>query len=111
LVLNDTRVPNIIAASVAISFMGFVTGPLFATGISLGSKLFPHEIHSTALAFVFVFAQMGGSLFPIVTGIVASRVGVGALQPILVGILAATTVSWMLVPRPKSSPNAGLHQE
>lgn len=54
---------------------------------------------------------MGGSLFPIVTGIVASRVGVAALQPILVGILAATTISWLLVPRPKSSPNAALHQE
>lgn len=108
---NCISVPNIIAASVAISFIGFFTGPLFATGISLGTKLFPHEIHSTALAFVFVFAQMGGSLFPIVTGVVASRVGVSALQPILVGILTATTVSWLLVPRPKSSPNAGLHQE
>jgi hypothetical protein len=27
----DDRVPNIIAASIAISFIGFVTGPLFAT--------------------------------------------------------------------------------
>lgn len=95
----------------AISFIGFFTGPLFATGISLGSKLFPHEIHATALAFVFVFAQMGGSLFPIVTGVVASRVGVGALQPILVGLLALTGIAWLTVPRPKSSPNAALHQE
>lgn len=105
------RVPNIIAASVAISLIGFFTGPLFATGISLGSKLFPHEIHSTALAFVFVFAQMGGSLFPVATGVIASRVGVGVLQPILVGILTATAVSWLLVPRPKSTPDAALHQE
>lgn len=103
--------PNIVAASVAISFIGFFTGPLFATGISLGSKLFPHDIHSTALAFVFVFAQGGGSLFPIVTGIIASRISVSVLQPILVGILTATTVAWLLVPRPKSQLNAGLHQE
>ena len=56
---------------------------------------------------------MGGSLFPVVTGVVASRVGVSALQPILVGILTATTVSWLLVPRPKSSSGGGaaLHQE
>lgn len=80
-------------------------------GISLGSKLFPKEIQSTALAFVFLFAQMGGSLFPIITGVVASNAGVGVLQPILVGALVATGISWLLVPRPKSLANAELHQE
>lgn len=87
-------------------------GPLFATGISLGSKLFPPEEHSTALAFVFVFAGMGGSLFPIITGVVASAVGVAVLQPILIGLLTVTTISWVLVPRPKTgSVNPALHQE
>ncbi|TQS33526.1 hypothetical protein Golomagni_06126, partial [Golovinomyces magnicellulatus] len=83
-------VPNIIAASIAISFVGFFTGPLFATGIELGSKLFPRRIQSTALALVFVFAQMGGSVFPIITGIISSGAGVKVLQPILVTLLAAT---------------------
>ncbi|KAH6605541.1 MSF permease [Trichoderma cornu-damae] len=115
-------VPNIVAASIAVSFIGFFTGPLFATlifassnpatkGISLGSKLFPPEIHSTALALVFVFAQMGGSLFPIITGAVSANAGVAVLQPILVALLAATAVSWLLVPSPKSIPNTSLHQE
>ncbi|RSL59956.1 hypothetical protein CEP54_007057 [Fusarium duplospermum] len=72
-------VPNIIAAAVAVSFLGLVTGPLFTTGISLGTKLFPHEIHATALGYVFVFAQMGGAFFPIITGVVASQVGVKVL--------------------------------
>ncbi|EFY96735.2 Major facilitator superfamily domain, general substrate transporter [Metarhizium robertsii ARSEF 23] len=104
-------VPNIIAASIAVSFIGFFTGPLFATGISLGSKLFPAHIHSTALALVFVSAQMGGSLFPVITGVVSSNAGVQVLQPILVGLLAATALSWLCVPRPKDSAHAGLHQE
>ncbi|KAH7305840.1 major facilitator superfamily domain-containing protein [Stachybotrys elegans] len=103
-------VPNIIAASVAISFIGFFTGPLFATGMSVGSKLFSQEIHSTALALIFVVAQMGGSALPIITGVIASRSGVAILQPILVGVLAATGVSWLLVPHPKTS-NAAFHQE
>lgn len=55
---------------------------------------------------------MGGSLFPIITGVVSSNAGVKVLQPILVSLLAATTVSWLFVPRPKSvATNAGLHQE
>ncbi|KAK0386437.1 hypothetical protein NLU13_6274 [Sarocladium strictum] len=104
-------VPSIIAASIAVSFVGFFTGPLFATGISLGSKLFPEQIHATALAMVFVFAQMGGSVFPIITGVISAAAGVAVLQPILVGLLVATAVSWLLVPRPKSTSNAALHQE
>lgn len=85
---------------------------IYNKGISLGSKLFPKEIHSTALALVFVFAQMGGSLFPIITGIVSSSAGVAVLQPILVALLSATAVSWLLIPTPKSLPNnSDLHQD
>lgn len=79
--------------------------------MSLGSKLFPPEIHSTALALVFVFAQMGGSVFPIITGIISSSAGVKVLQPILVSLLVSTAISWLLVPKPKKSSNTSLHQE
>lgn len=107
--------------------MGFFTGPLFATvrfvyqdekygfnngqGIALGSKLFPQKIQSNALALVFVFAQMGGSLFPIITGIISSNVGVQVLQPILVGLLAATAVAWLCVPREKEVNGGELHTD
>ncbi|EHK44471.1 hypothetical protein TRIATDRAFT_223880 [Trichoderma atroviride IMI 206040] len=104
-------VPNIIAASIAVSFMGVFTGPLFASGMSLATKLFPPAIRATALPFVFVFAQMGGSAFPIITGVVSANAGVKVLQPILVALLATTAVTWLLVPSPKATPNAALHQE
>lgn len=54
---------------------------------------------------------MGGSVFPIITGIISSGAGVKVLQPILVGLLAATGISWLLVPRPKISNTGELHQE
>ncbi|PKS12431.1 hypothetical protein jhhlp_000637 [Lomentospora prolificans] len=104
-------VPNIISASIAITFFGFFSGPLFAAGMALGAKIFPPESHSTALAFVFVLAQMGGSFFPIVTGVIAASKGVAILQPMLVGLIAATGIAWLLVPRPKSVGNPALHQE
>lgn len=80
-------------------------------GISVGSKLFSPRIHSTALAFVFVFAQLGGSLFPIVTGLIAAHAGVSVLQPVLCALLGATAISWLFVPRPKESDNTALHRE
>ena len=80
-------------------------------GISIASKLFSPEIQPTALAFLFVFAQIGGCIFPIITGLIASRAGVAVLQPVLCALLVATAVSWLLVPRPKESGNTALHRE
>ena len=55
------------------------------------------------LAFIFVMAQAGGAIFPAVTGVIASQSGVETLQPILVGLLAAMTVAWAMVPNPKKT--------
>ncbi|PYH88516.1 putative MFS transporter [Aspergillus ellipticus CBS 707.79] len=92
-------VPNIAVEAVAICLMGFFSGPFFATGISVASKIFPDDIRSSALALVFVLGQVGGSLFPVLTGIIAAHTGVKALQPMLLALLCATGVSWLLVPR------------
>ncbi|KAF1848958.1 MFS general substrate transporter [Cucurbitaria berberidis CBS 394.84] len=94
-------VPSLISSAVSISILGFFYGPMFATGMSIGSKLFAKDIQPTALGFVFVFAQAGGAFFPAVTGVVASKAGVKVMQPILVGLIVALGVSWALVPRVK----------
>lgn len=99
-------VPNIIVESVAICLLGFFSGPFFATGISVGSKIFPPEVRSSAIAFVFVIGQIGGSIFPIITGVIAAREGVRVLQPIMIGLLCATAVSWLLLPK-----TSGLRRE
>lgn len=69
--------------------------------MSIGSKLFPKDIQTTALGFVFVLAQAGGAFFPAITGVIASRAGVKVMQPILVGLIVATGISWVLVPKVK----------
>ncbi|KAH8433297.1 MFS transporter [Aspergillus melleus] len=92
-------VPEIVTAAVAVSFLGFFSGPFFATGINVGSRMFGPEIRSSAIAFVFVLGQIGGSIFPAVTGIIAARVGVQVLQPMLVGLLGAAGLSWLILPR------------
>ncbi|KAF2186278.1 MFS general substrate transporter [Zopfia rhizophila CBS 207.26] len=68
-------VPNLISSVVAICGLGFFFGPMFATGMSTGSKLFEKRMQPTALGFVFVLAQAGGSLFPALTGVIASKAG------------------------------------
>ncbi|KAJ5428677.1 hypothetical protein N7445_010131 [Penicillium cf. griseofulvum] len=99
-------VPNIITEAVAVSLLGFFSGPFFATGISVGSKIFSPEIRSSAIAFVFVLGQIGGSVFPALTGVIAGKVGVQVLQPMLVGLLGAAGVSWLILPK-----DPALHQD
>jgi fucose permease len=94
-------IPNFISSTVSLCFLGFFFGPLFATGMSVGSKLFTKEQQPTALGYVFVLAQAGGSFFPAITGVIASRVGVKVMQPVLVGLIIATGISWALVPKVK----------
>lgn len=60
----------------------------------------------TQIAFVFVFGQIGGSIFPALTGIIAARVGVQVLQPMLVGLIAASGLSWLILPK-----DAELHRD
>ncbi|RAH53743.1 MFS transporter [Aspergillus piperis CBS 112811] len=91
-------VPNIGVEAMAICLLGFFSGPFFATGISVASKIFPANIRSSGIAFVFVLGQIGGSLFPVLTGIISSHTGVKALQPMLLALLCATGISWLLVP-------------
>ncbi|KAF2871395.1 major facilitator superfamily domain-containing protein [Massariosphaeria phaeospora] len=91
-------VPNLVSSAVAICLLGFFFGPMFATGMSIGSKLFDKRIQSTALGFIFVLAQAGGSLFPAFTGVIASRAGVKVLQPMLLGLIVAMAFAWALVP-------------
>ena len=72
----------------------------------MGSQLFPSALRSSALAFMFVLGQIGGSVFPAITGVIAAHAGVQVLQPMLVGLLVATAISWVLVPR-----KSGTHQD
>ena len=51
------------------------------------------------VGLVFVIAQAGGAIFPALTGVIATKAGVGVLQPILIGLIVAMGVSWALIPK------------
>ncbi|OCL07199.1 MFS transporter [Glonium stellatum] len=95
------KAKNIVGGWIVMSCMGFLLGPYFATGVSIGTKLLPHKIHACALGLVFVIAQAGGAIFPAITGLIATKAGVEVLQPILIGLIVAMGSSWVLVPAPK----------
>jgi fucose permease len=52
-----------------------------------------------AIGLVFVIAQAGGAIFPALTGVIATKAGVGVLQPILIGLIVAMGVSCAFIPK------------
>ncbi|KIW96745.1 uncharacterized protein Z519_02136 [Cladophialophora bantiana CBS 173.52] len=93
------RIPNVVGDAVLFSALGFFAGPFFPTGVSVATKLCPKAIQNTALGFIFVLAQAGGSLFPALTGLVAAHAGVKVLQPILAGLFVLVCASWWIIPK------------
>jgi hypothetical protein len=53
----------------------------------------------TALGFTASFGSIGCALFPFLTGAIASRAGVEALQPIMIALLVGMTIFWAFVPK------------
>ncbi|RFU35480.1 hypothetical protein B7463_g876, partial [Scytalidium lignicola] len=95
-------VPNLISSIVMFSIMGFFLGPCFATGVSVGSKIFPKHVKPAALGLVFVIAQAGGAIFPSLIGLIATRVGVQVLPPIVLALIVAMGLTWAFVPKAPS---------
>ena len=91
-------VDSAIVTSVAVCIMGLLLGPFFPAAINAASEVIPRKVRSSALGLIFVIAQLGGSIFPAITGAIAAERGVKVLQPIAVALIAAMGVSWFFVP-------------
>ncbi|KAJ3030053.1 hypothetical protein HDV00_009118 [Rhizophlyctis rosea] len=91
-------VPNIAVNGVALGGLGFFSGPLFAAGVSVSTRILPKHLHTSGLGLIFVIGQAGGAAFPYITGIIASQKDVTVLQPIATALFAAAAVTWLLLP-------------
>lgn len=52
-----------------------------------------------AAGLIFAIVQAGSAIFPAITGLIATRAGVGVLQPLLIGLIVAMGLSWALKPK------------
>jgi MFS family permease len=97
---------------------GFFIGPFYPVGLYVITTILPQELHlgaigasikhqntivshptNTALGFTASFGSIGCAIFPFLTGAIASRAGVEALQPIMIALLVGMTIFWAFVPK------------
>ncbi|KAL8943369.1 MAG: hypothetical protein Q9211_001008 [Gyalolechia sp. 1 TL-2023] len=92
-------VPQFIVSAVAISFLGFFTGPIFPSTIIAVTKLLPSDMHVAAIGFSAAIGGGGAALLPFAVGAIAQAKGPATLQPIVLALLALLLSIWLTLPR------------
>ncbi|KIP01300.1 hypothetical protein PHLGIDRAFT_367247 [Phlebiopsis gigantea 11061_1 CR5-6] len=92
------RVPSLIGGSVAVSLVGVLLGPVYPLVMNHAARVLPHWLLTGSIGWIAGFGQAGSAFLPFLTGVVASRAGIWALQPLIVAMMALMLVLWFLVP-------------
>ena len=75
-------VPSLIGGSVAVSLVGVLLGPVYPIVMNHAAHVLPHWLLTGSIGWIAGFGQAGSAFLPFLTGAVASRAGIGALQPL-----------------------------
>ncbi|KAF5864203.1 hypothetical protein ETB97_008409 [Aspergillus alliaceus] len=94
-------VPKFIVSAVAVSLLGFFTGPLFPGAIVVAAKLLPKHLHTPGIGLASALAGGGAAILPFVAGAISGARGVQSLQPFVLALLIALIALWSLLPRTK----------
>ncbi|KIY71830.1 MFS general substrate transporter [Cylindrobasidium torrendii FP15055 ss-10] len=92
-------VPSLVGGAVAVSFIGFVLGPMYPIVMTYAGRSIPRVILSGSIGWIAGLGQTGSAVLPFITGSVANTAGIKTLQPMVVGMLGAMIGLWVLVPQ------------
>ncbi|KAI0356000.1 MFS general substrate transporter [Trametes cingulata] len=92
-------VPSLIADAICVALVGFFLGPLFPIMTNHAGRILPPDLISGCVGWIASWGSAGGAVFPFITGAIASRTGIGALQPLVVALMGLLFVTWGCIPR------------
>ncbi|KAH9852214.1 MFS general substrate transporter [Lenzites betulinus] len=92
-------VPSLIADAICVSFVGVFLGPLFPIMTNHAGRILPPDLISGGVGWIASWGAAGAAVFPFVTGAIASKTGISALQPLVVSLLGVLIFTWACVPR------------
>ncbi|KAG2002088.1 hypothetical protein GB937_009753 [Aspergillus fischeri] len=94
-------VPKFVVSAVAVSLLGFFTGPLFPAAIVVAAKLLPKHLHTPGIGLASSLAGGGAAILPFAAGAISGARGVQSLQPFILSLLVLLIIIWVLLPRNK----------
>ncbi|KAJ7753374.1 major facilitator superfamily domain-containing protein, partial [Mycena maculata] len=91
-------VPSLTGSAVAVSLIGVFLGSVYPIVMNRVGKVVPRWLLSGSIGWIAGFGQAGSALLPFMTGVIASKAGIRALQPLLISMMALLPILWALVP-------------
>ena len=75
-------VPSLIGNALAVSFIGMLLGPVYPIVMNHSARILPHWLLTGSIGWIAGFGQAGSAFLPFLTGAIASKEGIWALQPL-----------------------------
>ncbi|KAI0754414.1 MFS general substrate transporter [Daedaleopsis nitida] len=91
-------VPSLFAGAISVSFVGFFLGPIYPILMNHAGRVLPGDLISGAIGWVASWGAAGAAVFPFIAGAVASKAGIGSLQPVLIAMMGLLFIVWACVP-------------
>ncbi|EIN13104.1 MFS general substrate transporter [Punctularia strigosozonata HHB-11173 SS5] len=98
------RVPSLIENAVAVSIIGLLFGPMYPILVNQASRIMPKWLLTGSLGWIAGVGTAGSAVLPFITGILAARFGIGALQPFVVAMMVVLLCIWAMVPKSPRRP-------
>lgn len=77
-------VPSLLGDAIAIAFIGVLLGPMYPIAANHAGRVLPQWLLTASMGWIVGGGQAGSALIPFITGVIAQRVGIQALQPVYV---------------------------
>ncbi|KAJ7121116.1 major facilitator superfamily domain-containing protein [Mycena epipterygia] len=91
-------VPSLIGDAVAVALVGLFLGPIYPITMNHAGRVLPRWLLTGSIGWIAGFGQAGSAVFPFITGAIASKTGIKALQPLLISMMSFMLILWALVP-------------
>jgi fucose permease len=92
-------VPSIIENAIAITLVGLVLGPMFPLLVQHMTRVLPRWLLTGSVGLVAGIGVAGSAALPFMTGLLAQKYGISALQPLMISMMVILTLVWGFVPR------------
>ncbi|KAF7326923.1 MFS domain-containing protein [Mycena venus] len=91
-------VPSLIGGAVAVALIGVFLGPMYPIVMNHAGRVVPRWLLSGSVGWIAGMGQAGSAVLPFITGAIASKTGIRALQPLLISMMALFPILWAFVP-------------
>ncbi|TLD37967.1 MFS general substrate transporter [Venturia nashicola] len=91
-------VPNVIGDAVAVGIVGLLLGPVAPCSTVIFVRLLPRRLQTTGVSFISSAGSSGGAVVPLLTGLLAQVSGTWVLHPICISFFVLMLLCWLALP-------------